>query len=190
MLKVRKPILSACCIIHFTGVELSDVTPNVISLCTSFNTNTERGTRCICSFQIQMSSQSGAHRYQTAAFMCLRPAWKSNFKSTYAALQRLYCMARMGPVWPITGANERERSLSTEIQSVKMIEIGILLPFYQGCKKGKRKKINDHFHRLQWESWSDNRALQWACSVMRAGINTWHIHAGVCPAVGQQSSGN
>lgn len=27
-------------------------------------------------------------------------------------------------------------------------------------------------------------------SVMRAGINTWHIGAGVCPAVGQQSRGN
>lgn len=57
-------------------------------------------------------------------------------------------------------------------------------------KKKKKKSINDHFHRLQWGSWSDNGALQWARSVMRAGINTWHTPAGVCPAVGQQSRGN
>ena len=41
----------------------------------------------------------------------------------------------------ITGANEQQ---STEILSAKMIEIDVLLPFYQGCKE-----INDHFHRLQ-----------------------------------------
>lgn len=61
--------------------------------------------------------------------------------------------------------------------------------FTKGAKK-KEKKINDHFHRLQWGSWSDNCALQWACSVMRAGINTWHISAGVCLTVGQQSHSN
>lgn len=47
----------------------------------------------------------------------------------------------------IAGANEQENASSAEIQSAKMIEIDVLLPFIQGAKK--KKKINDHFHRLQ-----------------------------------------
>lgn len=65
--------------------------------------------------------------------------------------QGYYCIAGTGSRAirrrRITGAEEA-RASSTETQSAKMIEIAILPPFYQGCKK-KKRKINDHFHRLQ-----------------------------------------